>query len=232
MIKTIDMTNGPKRKMSIWDVRKAANDCEMFAPTIEWENTPTLVEEEEDPQFLEREQTNNINKVKCALAPAENDLEITTPTLDTHTLRAILKLNHPELWLENKKEFQIYEEADTTTDMVERLLNAIQSKDTTLEEQALGFSPKRNSKCSPLGISCTKVKLNNWDPKTYRCSGNPYSLTRPPNILSFDPIGNTTSKRWNQKSRQWSNTLPPFCMHWCWHMPHVSNIHFNTCSFH
>ena len=101
MYKTIDITIAPEMKLSIQDVRKAANDYRLFAPTTKWDDTLMIAEEEEeeeDPLSLERKHIKLIDKVKCTLAPTEDDLKITTPILDTHTLRAISKLHHRKLW--------------------------------------------------------------------------------------------------------------------------------------
>ena len=98
------------------------------------------------PPLLEQEHIQLIDKVKHTLAP-EDDVEITTtPTLDTHTLRVMSKLHHPELWPAKKEESQQYEEADITTKIIKRFINAIQSKDTAPEEQALGFFTKKKPK--------------------------------------------------------------------------------------
>ena len=59
--KEIDMTFAPEQKMSIKDIRKAANDYGLFAPTTKWDDTAAIAEDEEDPPFLDREQLNMIN---------------------------------------------------------------------------------------------------------------------------------------------------------------------------
>ena len=68
------------------------------------------------------------------------------PFLDTHSLRAISKLQHPQLWPEHDREQIEYEEADISTELIERLINAIGSKSTTAEEHALGFFTRKKLK--------------------------------------------------------------------------------------
>ena len=59
--KTIDLTIAPKKKLLIKDVRKAANDYGLFAPTTKCDNTTVIAKEEEDPPFLDCQQLNAIN---------------------------------------------------------------------------------------------------------------------------------------------------------------------------
>ena len=155
MYETIDITIAPEKKLSLKDVRKAANDYGLFAPTTKWDDSPAIAEEQEDQPFLDRQPVNQIDsnnrkqletKIRETLAPTEDDMAFTTPFLDTHTLRAISRLQHPELWPDNPDIQAKYEEADITTELVERLINAIQSKDTTPEEQALGFFTRKKLK--------------------------------------------------------------------------------------
>ena len=152
--KEIELTIAPEKKMSIKDVRKAANKYGLFAPTTKWDDTPAIAADNEDEPFLDRKPINNIQliqqrnleeKIRQTLAPIEDDMVITTPFLDTHTLRAISKLQHPTLW-PHKSNSQSYEEADITTELIECLIHAIQSKDTTPEEQALGFFTRKKLK--------------------------------------------------------------------------------------
>ena len=58
LYKEIEMTFAPEQKMSIKDVRKAANDYGLFAPTTKWDDSAMIAEEEEDPPFMEREAIN------------------------------------------------------------------------------------------------------------------------------------------------------------------------------
>ena len=132
----------------IKDVHKAANDYGLFFPTTKWDDTPAIAEEEEDQPFLDRQPVNSVitkqqsqvaKRIRQTLAPIEDDMAITTPFLDTHTLCAISKLQHPNFWPPQNISNTASKEADTSTELVERLIHAIQSKDTTPKEQALGF---------------------------------------------------------------------------------------------
>ena len=80
-------------------------------------------------------------------------MEITTPFLDTHTLRAISKLRHPDIWDNIQLDLLTLTNANISTEVTERLINAIQSKETTPEEQALGFYTRKKLKT-----------LITWDP--------------------------------------------------------------------
>ena len=93
------------------------------------------------------------DKAKQTLAPTEDDMEITTPYLDTYTLRAISKIRHPDTWNNPQLDPSSLQIADISADEIERMINAIQSKETTQQEQqALGFYTRK------------KVKtLDTWD---------------------------------------------------------------------
>ena len=58
------MIFAPEQKMSIKDIRKAANDYGLFAPTTKWDDTAAIAEDDEDPPFLDREQLNMLNGTK------------------------------------------------------------------------------------------------------------------------------------------------------------------------
>ena len=70
--KEISIIIAPEKKLSLKDVRKAANDCGSFAPTTKWDDTPIIAEEEEDPPFLDREQTNQLNTTNGTNATEED----------------------------------------------------------------------------------------------------------------------------------------------------------------
>jgi hypothetical protein len=165
----IPITFAPERKLSATQVRKAANEYGLFAPTTKWDDPQTV----EDPPFLERTANTNmltatkaaIDKAKAAakdlytktklspntvtdttplhahvrehLAPNEDDLDITVPSIDLYSLRAIAKLRHPSI---------SFEEEDIASEIVALAINAIQSKATTPEEQALGHFTRRKLK--------------------------------------------------------------------------------------
>jgi hypothetical protein len=185
--KEIDMTFAPEQKMSIKDIRKAANDYGLFAPTTKWDDTAADAEDAEDPPFLDREQINSINSINNTeysreeltlhmrelkdinnniqstpirtiranitkqLAPIEDDMEISTPSLDIHSLRSITRIRHPEIFDNFSLDEDAFEQNDITTECIELMINAIQSKSTTPEEQALGFFTRKKLK-----------KLNTW----------------------------------------------------------------------
>ena len=175
--KEIDMIFAPEQKMSIKDIRKAANDYGLFAPTTKWDDTAAIAEDDEDPPFLDREQINMLNgtkftteeinqhfremqnirqeiksrnlnniraKIERQLAPTEDDMDISIPTLDIQSLKAITKLRHPELFEDNSHDS--FDQADISTELIELMINAIQSKETTPEEQALGYFTRRKLK--------------------------------------------------------------------------------------
>ena len=75
--------------------------------------------------------------IQKKLAPTADDMISSVPTLDIHSLRAITKLQYPAI---------SFEEEDFSTEEVELFINAIQSKATTPEEQALGHFTRRKLK--------------------------------------------------------------------------------------
>ena len=88
---------------------------------------------------------NNIRaKIEKQLAPTEDDMEISIPTLDIHSLKAITKLRHPEVFEDNPHD--PFDQSDISTELIELMINAIQSKETTPEEQALGYFTRRKLK--------------------------------------------------------------------------------------
>ena len=91
------MTIGREKKLLTKDVRKAANDCGLFVPTTKWDDSPIIAKEQEDQPFLDRQPINSVQhkqqkhlekKVRTTLAPTKDDMDVTTPFLDTHTLMA------------------------------------------------------------------------------------------------------------------------------------------------
>jgi hypothetical protein len=158
----IPITFAPESKLTAKGVRRAANEYGLFAPTTKWDDTNTL----EDPPFLDREATINVikatklhytnvqqrniahiastgnlhAKIQSQLAPTEDNMDTTVPSIDIHSLRAITKLRNPDL---------SFEENDITNEMISLFLNAIQSKATTPQEQALGHFTRRKLKQMP-----------------------------------------------------------------------------------
>jgi len=196
--KEIELTIAPEKKLSFKDVCKVANEYSLFAPTIEWDDTPAAIaEDDEDEPFLDRQPINTIQQkqqekmkepIRRTLAPTKDDMSINTPFRDTHTLvRAISKLQHPNLWPPDTTP-QMYEEADIITELKERLIYAIQLKDTTHEEQALGSFTHKKLKTLPIRdllLKAAKGKPNNsTNLKTYKYLENRYSSINQAN-LSF-----------------------------------------------
>ena len=96
--KSIDTTIAPQKKLSIKHVRKAANDCGLFAPTTKWDDSLALAEEQEDQPFPDRQPIDSVEhgqqkhlkkKVQATMAPTKDDMDVTTPFLDAHTPRAM-----------------------------------------------------------------------------------------------------------------------------------------------
>ena len=121
-------------------------DC--LRPRPNGTTLPRHPEENEDPPFLERTPVQHLengrqtapqkaqkkykNAVSRILAPKEDDVEVTIPTLDPHTLRAITKIRFPEYFQQGTKEDPL-EEAEISSDIIEHMIHAIQSKATTPE---------------------------------------------------------------------------------------------------
>ena len=63
------------------------------------------------------------DNVARALAPTEDNMEITTLYLDTHTLRVISKLRHPNIWNNTQLDSLTITNADISTEVIERLVN-------------------------------------------------------------------------------------------------------------
>ena len=94
----IDTTIAPEKKLSIKDVRKVVNDHSLFAPTTKWDNSPIIAGEQEDQPFLDwqpidlvehSQQKHLKKKVQATQAPTKEDMDMTTPFLDTHTPKAM-----------------------------------------------------------------------------------------------------------------------------------------------
>ena len=61
--KTINLTIAPEKKMSLQDVRKAANDYRVFAPTTKWDDTPVMAKDKEYSPFLHQQQINILHQI-------------------------------------------------------------------------------------------------------------------------------------------------------------------------
>ena len=66
-------------------------------------------------------------------------MQVAVPTLTIHALRAITKLHCSDRNLS-------FGEADVSTETIELIINAVRSKATTAEEQALGHFTRRKLK--------------------------------------------------------------------------------------
>ena len=86
------------------------------------------------------------NKIKRTLAPSEDDMAITTPYLNTHTLRAIAKIKEPTMWNDPKLDAKLMNIEDISAEEIEQMINALQSKEMTAQEQALGFYTRNKLK--------------------------------------------------------------------------------------
>ena len=155
----IPMVFAPERRMNKAAARKAANEYGLFAPTTKWDEPEPVTTDDTDLPFLDRTATINAvqstkhqcerdikyiyntaslhAKIQRNLAPTEDDMDVTVPSMDIHSLRAIASLRNPDL---------SFAEADLSTEMIELVINAIQSKATTTAEQALGHFTRRKLK--------------------------------------------------------------------------------------
>ena len=143
-------------KLSAAEVRKHANEYNLFAPNTKWNE----IEDTEDPPFLERTPIHQLRiqkeritdtrlpaklhaDIRRKLAPTEDDMNMVVPTIDIASLRAIARLHRKG----NQK--LPLDEDELPTEMIEMMINAINSKATTTEEQALGhFTRKKLQKLS------------------------------------------------------------------------------------
>ena len=135
--KDIPITLAIESKPSAQEIRRRVNDFGLFAPNTKWDENENTVD---DPPFLDRtpKQVNQLHaNIQSYLAPDEDDMDASVPTLDLHSLRCISRLRNPEL---------SFEEDDISSEMIELAINAIRSSATTPEEQALGFFTRKKLK--------------------------------------------------------------------------------------
>ena len=145
----IPITFAPEKKLSATTVRKHANEYGLFAPTTKWDES----DEADDVPFVDRDHR-SINKLTASLrtrvqkqlAPTEDDMDISMPTIDLHSLRAIAALHRTnDRKIPNRTKLKFDE--DTVPDtIIEQIINAIQSKSTTQAEQALGHFTRKKLK--------------------------------------------------------------------------------------
>ena len=152
------------KKLTKAQLRRETNEYGLFAPTTKWD----IENEAEDTPFLERTPISSIRtkfarltrkaiaenkneedfrmKVRRQLAPIEDDLDLVIPNLDLHSLRAISKLHKPE------NGSLPFDSSTISDDIIMTVINAINSKATTPEEQAIGHFTRRKLK-----------KLSTWN---------------------------------------------------------------------
>ena len=87
-----------------------------------------------------------VKPIERTLALTEDNMLTTTPFLDAHTLRAMSKLQHPQLWPAQNEEQIECKEANVSAKLTEQLINAMQSKSATQEEHAPGFFTQKKLK--------------------------------------------------------------------------------------
>ena len=94
-------------------------------------------------------------------------MEISIPTLDIHSLKAITKLRHPEIFEDNLHD--PFDQSDISTELIKLMINAIQSKETTPEEQALGYFTRRKLKTLNTWKEWKSGENNKWiNSQTYK----------------------------------------------------------------
>lgn len=144
----INFTFAPETKLSAKNVRKAVNEYGLFSRKTTWDTASTSKE----VPFLDRSPTvaavdatpsassDSLHaQIQALLAPTEDVMQISVPTLSIHALRAITKLHCSDQSLS-------FDEADVSTETIELMINAVRSKATTPEEQALGHFTRRKLK--------------------------------------------------------------------------------------
>ena len=126
------------------------------------------------------------NQAAKVLAPSEANLEITTPYHDTYTLIAIPKIRHLELWSKSQLDPTNIAYSDKSTEIIELLINVIQSKDTALEEQALGFYTRRKLKNLSIWSLCYQGETNQpvWRLTSVRQTSTHQQKTEPHHIMT------------------------------------------------
>ena len=77
--------------------------------------------------------------IQSQLAPTEDDMDFTVPTITIHSLRVITKLRCADPNLR-------FDSSELSAKAIELVINAIRSKSTTPEEQALGYFTRKKLK--------------------------------------------------------------------------------------
>ena len=136
----IPITFALEAKLKASDVRKQINESGLFATNTKWDENENIVE---DKDFMDRaaNRTAHLNQlhahIRNHICNAEDDMDISVPTLDIHSLRAISSLRHPDTR---------FDANNLPSDLLEFTIDAIRSSATTSEEQALGFFTRRKLK--------------------------------------------------------------------------------------
>ena len=94
----IPITFALESKLSASDVQKRINKDGLFATNTKWDKNKHI---QDNAAFMDRaaNHTAHLNRLHThvcqSLCQTEDDMEISVPTLDMHSLRAISKLRHP-----------------------------------------------------------------------------------------------------------------------------------------
>ena len=132
--KSTEMTVALEGELSTTDVQKATNDHGLFALTAKWDNTAAIVEENKDQPFPERQPVDStqskhqmklISQTQQTLPPTEENMAITMPFPDTHTLSATSKMQHLDFWPSHTTSKEEHKLADATIELTECLTHAI-----------------------------------------------------------------------------------------------------------
>ena len=159
-VESIPITLAAESKLSAKQLRQHSNEYGLFAPSTKWDN-PTEDTIEEDEPFLDRTPIHQITRIKNKysrltknaiaqhkntealhakiqqqLAPIEDDMDVVVPSLDLSSFKAIMNLHRPE-------NAELMQQEDPSDELITLAINAINSKATTPEEQALGHFTRR-----------------------------------------------------------------------------------------
>ena len=93
----IPITFALKTKLKDSDVRKCINESGLFATNTKWdENEEDIIEDKDFTDRAKNNRTAHLNQlhahIEHHLCQTEDDMEISVPTLDIQSLRAISKL--------------------------------------------------------------------------------------------------------------------------------------------
>ena len=160
----IPITFAVGKKLTKAQLQRETNEYGLFAPTTKWD----VANEADDTPFLERTPISSLRdkltritrksmadssnqetlrmQIQKQLAPTEDDLAIVIPTIDIQSLRAIARLH------KRGNELLPLDASTLPDEFILTVINAINSKATTPEEQAIGHFTRRKLK-----------KLSTWN---------------------------------------------------------------------